>query len=123
MLVLLTRDLFFASKVTGTAAALGLAAVSASSLERLQELLDEVAVTGVLIDLGSGVAPEEVMTRLPESTRPRTLAFGAHVDTAALQAAEAAGFAHVMPRSRFSAELPRLLRELASMSSAEETQG
>jgi hypothetical protein len=38
------------------------------------------------------------------------VAFGPHVDANALVAAKAAGCQVVMPRSKFSAELPDLLR-------------
>lgn len=114
MLVLITRDLFFSSKVTGTAAALGLPAVTAAGLDRLQELLDAGDVTGVMLDLGAGIAPADVLALLSPTVRPRTLAFGPHVDTVALQSAVDAGFPTVLPRSRFSAELPRWLRMLAA---------
>ena len=38
------------------------------------------------------------------------LAFGSHVDTDALASAAASGCDPVMPRSKFSAELPDLIR-------------
>ncbi|MGZ3385055.1 MAG: hypothetical protein ACXWNF_09120, partial [Isosphaeraceae bacterium] len=38
------------------------------------------------------------------------VAFGSHVDTEALAAARAAGCDPVMPRSKFSADLPELIR-------------
>jgi len=39
-----------------------------------------------------------------------TVAYGSHVDKARLDAARAAGCDEVLPRSKFSAELPDLLR-------------
>jgi hypothetical protein len=42
-------------------------------------------------------------------TAPQLIAFGSHVDEAALTAAQAAGFDLVMPNSRFSRSLPELL--------------
>ena len=60
MLVLITRDVFFASKVTGTASALGLQAVTAADAGGLPELLAGHNVTGVMLDLGTGVAPAAV---------------------------------------------------------------
>jgi hypothetical protein len=118
MLVLLTRDLFFGSKVTGTAQALGLPVASAGSLDRLREMLTETRVSAVLLDLAAGIAPADVAALVPTGTGVTRLGFGAHVDTAALQAARDAGFELVMPRSKFSAELPQLLRSLTDAASA-----
>jgi hypothetical protein len=42
------------------------------------------------------------------------IAFGSHVDTKSLDAARAAGCHVVLPRSRFAAELPQLLRRYFS---------
>jgi hypothetical protein len=113
MIVLVTRDLFFASKVTSTAAALGLQAITVGGIEQLAQLPELAAVTGLILDLGSGFAPADVLAAMPADCSPKTMAFGAHVDTAALSAATTAGFQTVLPRSRFSAELPQRLRELA----------
>lgn len=109
MLILISRDLFFASKVTGTAAALGLKAITVGSVDQIPD-----DVTGVMLDLNSGVSRADVIAAIPVDRRGKTLAFGPHVDTAALNAATAAGFQTVLPRSRFSAELPRWLQELAA---------
>ena len=38
------------------------------------------------------------------------IAFGSHVDTAALEAASAAGCNLVLPRSKFTLELPQLIQ-------------
>ena len=52
------------------------------------------------------------LRRLPEAGRAGDpfVAFGSHVDTEALAAAGAAGCDPVLPRSKFSAELPDLIR-------------
>jgi hypothetical protein len=42
--------------------------------------------------------------------RPELIAFGSHVDEAALSAARDAGFDRVMPNSRFHRELAELVR-------------
>jgi len=47
------------------------------------------------------------------------IAFGSHVDKARLDEARAAGCDEVMPRSRFSSELPALLRRYSAGSRAE----
>lgn len=116
MIVLISKDLFFASKVTGTAQALGLQAVSCLSVDRLRELIagtpDTPAVRSVILDLSSDIAPSDVASAIPADRAIPRIAFGPHVDTARLDAARDAGFDDVMPRSRFSASLPQLLREL-----------
>lgn len=117
MLVLITRDLFFGSKVIGTAQMLGVPALYCASLEPLTDLLGPQAKTemsAVILDLGSGIAPADVMAKLPGDRVVRCMAFGAHVDTAALAAAREAGCDPVWPRSKFTAELPQLLRDLCS---------
>jgi len=109
MIILLTRDLFFGSKVTSTANSLGLVARLCGSREQLQSLLAENEVNGVILDLSSDIPPADVKGLLPTDSRIRCIAFGPHVDTEKLAAAQAAGFDEVLPRSRFSAELPQLL--------------
>jgi hypothetical protein len=112
MLVLLSRDLFFASKVTGTAQRLGLSAVTVPTVAALRERLSAGDVTGVMLDLGCGILAADVAGACP-LPRPKLLAFGAHVDVAALESAVQSGFDDVLPRSKFSAQLPELLRGMA----------
>ena len=52
----------------------------------------------------------DLVASLSAVSRPTAIAFGAHVLAAQLQAAQKAGCEIVLPRSRFSAELPELLR-------------
>lgn len=107
--LLLTRDLFFSSKVTGTAQALGLRVGVEPDPSRVAERVAGCRL--LLIDLD--VAPLDVaalVASLPSRAQVRIVAFGPHVNAARLQEAHEAGCEEVMPRSRFSAELPRLLR-------------
>ena len=68
---------------------------------------------GVLIDLELGDEALQMITvvkaRDPEL---QVVAFGSHVATAQLQAAHARGADTVLPRSRFNATLPQVLRQL-----------
>ncbi|MBI1348050.1 hypothetical protein GC163_17390 [bacterium] len=114
MIILLTRDLFFGSKVTSTANSLGLVAKLCGSREQLESLLATQEASGVILDLSSDVTPGDVRSLLPIDANIRCVAFGPHVDTDKLAAAKAAGFDDVLPRSRFSAELPQLLQQLAA---------
>ena len=68
----------------------------------------------VFVDLAAGdlVTPASTLRPIRELAGPETpfVAFGSHVDTEALAAARAAGCDPVMPRSKFSAELPELIQ-------------
>jgi hypothetical protein len=108
--LLLTRDLMFLSKVTGTAAQLG---VRIESVGAVDQLLSRAAasVRVIIVDLGlNDIDLPSLVSGLP-APRPLLIAFGAHVDVDRLASAQAAGFDLVMPRSKFSATLPELLRD------------
>lgn len=112
--VLVSTDLFFGAKVTGTAQALGLNVRQAFSQAAFVDVLQSSTPRGVILDLMSAVSPAEVVSLFPGPDRPLLIAFGPHVNTAALQAARDAGFDLVLPRSRFTETLPELLRQLAA---------
>ena len=111
--ILLSRDLIFTSKVTGTARELGYRVMTAGNLALAQAIIEEWQPRVVFVDLAAGelAAPGALLAlqRLAGAETP-FVAFGSHVDTPALAAARAAGCAEVMPRSKFSAELPALIR-------------
>lgn len=109
--LLLSRDLFFASKVTGTAGALGLTVRSGSSLETLREAVTAGELKLVILDLDCpGISPSEVIEALPIGSEIVTVAFGPHIHEEQLAAARHAGFQHTLPRSKFSAGLAEFLR-------------
>lgn len=114
--VLVSADLFFGAKVIGTAQALGLNVRQAFSQAALVDVLQAPLPRGVILDLMSAVTPAEVAALFPGPARPLLIAFGPHVNTAALQAARDAGFDSVLPRSRFTETLPELLRQLVASS-------
>jgi hypothetical protein len=110
--LLLTRDLMFTSKVTGTASALGLKFETLGSVEHLWTKVVESQPRAVFVDLGClDCSPLVVMEYLNFQSRPTVIGFGSHVDVERLESARAAGFDKVLPRSKFSASLPELLRE------------
>ena len=111
--LLLSRDLIFTAKVTGTASALGYKVIVAGNAALASAMLAKWTPTVVFVDLAAGdlVAPASIL-RLREVAGPETpfVAFGSHVDTKALAEAAEAGCDPVMPRSRFTHELPALIR-------------
>ena len=109
--LLICQDLFFGSKVSGTAGQLGISVSTVASVAQAIERTGQPGCRLILLDLGmQGVDPAELMNALTEDVRPRVVAFGAHVHEAQLEAARQAGCDDVMPRSRFSATLPEILR-------------
>jgi hypothetical protein len=120
-IILLCRDLIFATKIQGTAQALGIRVKTVSNVSAATESLTERdpahPPTLVLVDLGEATwnSPEN-LSKIRAAVRPNQAVlcgFGPHVDTASLAAAAKAGFNQVLPRSQFSATLPVLLRKLA----------
>jgi len=112
--MLLSRDLIFTSKVTGTARALGHRVVVAGDVALAASMIAQWTPRVVFVDLSAGdlVQPAALLA-FRKLAAPGTpfVAFGSHVDTAALAAARGAGCDPVLPRSRFSAELPELIRQ------------
>lgn len=107
--VLISGDLMFTSKVTGTARALGRSAQVCLDAQKAAELAG-TDTHWVLVDLGGRITPSEMAALrqdLPASTR--LLAFGSHVDVERLGAARAAGCDPVLARSEFTARLAELL--------------
>ena len=111
--LLLSRDLIFTSKVTGTARAIGSRVLVAGNSALAAAMIGQWRPKVVFVDLAAGdlvAAPALMAYRLAAGPGVPFVAFGSHVDTAALDAARLAGCDHVMPRSKFSAELPELIR-------------
>jgi hypothetical protein len=111
--ILLSRDLIFTSKVTGTARTLGYRMLVAGNVEPAATMIAEWRPCVVFVDLGAGelVSPEALIG-YQSLAGPEThfVAFGSHVDTEALARARAAGCDPVLPRSEFAAELPELIK-------------
>ena len=111
--LLICADLFYSSKVTGTADALGLKVDVIEHVEELPAKLAESLYRCLILDLSlPGLDPAEVMSALPNETRPCVIAFGSHVMTARLQEARDAGCDEVMPKSQFSGSLPEILKRV-----------
>lgn len=112
-IIAVVDDLFFASKIRGTAEALGVTVRFARSVEAIIQAarLDKPSL--VICDLHSQrVDPIEVARELKADEQLNSiplLGFFSHVQTELQQQAEAAGFDQVLPRSAFSKNLGRIL--------------
>jgi CheY-like chemotaxis protein len=117
--LLVSRDLFFTSRVTGTADLLGIEVQVAGDAQTAAERLTDAKIGCIFIDLAdTGLDVAGFFARLPAGDRPPIIAFGSHVATARLQAARAAGCDLVLPRSRFSADLADLLKKYCGAAGA-----
>jgi DNA-binding NarL/FixJ family response regulator len=106
--LLLSDDLMFTSRITGTARERGLSIKVARNADALQALAREQVPSCVLLDLANPtLVISDVVSNLKVSAPTAFIvAYGSHVDTATLSAARAAGCDVVLPRSRFVEELP-----------------
>ena len=115
--LLLSRDLIFTSKIKGTAAELGFLMMVAGTDSQARSMIETYRPRVVLVDLTAGViAAPSALIAYQEIAGPDAwfVAFGSHVDVDTLAAARAAGCHDVLPRSRFAAELPELMRRYFS---------
>jgi hypothetical protein len=130
--IALVDDLFFQAKMTETARHTG---VDLKTVSDSDAFLREAAANPgalLLLDLNARAKPLEALARLaalsqssaqaqsnaepaeraPANASPRRIiAFLSHVQTDLAAQARAAGCDEVMPRSQFTQELPRILRE------------
>jgi hypothetical protein len=110
--ILLSRDLIFTSKVTGTAQMLGRRVLVAGDVSLALAMIAQCQPRVVFVDLAAGdLVQSTALLAFQKLAAPATpfVAFGSHVDAAALAAARVLGCDPVLPRSRFSAELPELI--------------
>lgn len=110
-IVALVSDLVFRGKIDATARAVGAEVEFVSSCTALSDTLQAGKTAKVLIDLGLPAGESLQAIRIVRDHDPdlTIVAFGSHVDQAALQAAADAGADQVMPRSRFAAQLQTII--------------
>jgi DNA-binding NarL/FixJ family response regulator len=102
-------DLFFQMKLAETAKHLGLEVKVASNPDSLLELLTPPPVLAIF-DLNARSSPLDAAQRLrAEQPNLRIVGFLSHVQTDLAAKAQSAGFDEVMPRSKFSMQLPQIL--------------
>jgi DNA-binding NarL/FixJ family response regulator len=110
--LLLSRDLIFTAKITGTARELNCRVLWADSPAQVSHLFELCRPRVVFVDLSAGelVRPDALMAYKQMAPTTPFVAFGSHVDSASLAGAAAAGCDPVLPRSRFVSTLPELIR-------------
>jgi hypothetical protein len=109
-ILVLCRDLMFASKIRGAAAAAG-------DGVKIQLLRDPAQLEGLdgaalIVDLGQDGALDAGAQWKSAHPTVRAIGFVSHVDTATIAAAKAAGFDDVLTRGQFDATVTTLLPAL-----------
>ncbi|HBB97340.1 MAG TPA: hypothetical protein DC054_18330 [Blastocatellia bacterium] len=107
-------DLFFASKIRGTAEQAGIPVSFARKIEGLIESALQNQPAVIIVDLHSQkIDPIELARQLKADERLRDIplvGFFSHVQTELQQQAQTAGFNQVMPRSMFTKNLALILQ-------------
>jgi hypothetical protein len=115
--IVLSRDLFFTERVTATAEALGFRMLRIGDPAQAGTVLQERRPRLVVLDLTAGdLVGSAAVAGYRQVTGPAAwyVAVGPHVQGDLLDAARQAGCQVVLPRSKFSNELPVLLRRYFS---------
>jgi DNA-binding NarL/FixJ family response regulator len=112
-LVVAINDLIFATKIRTTADRLGVSSLTTRDSSQIDGILDEHKPTLLLIDLNtlSPGAVDVVRAGCTHACAPVVIAFVSHVDERLAREAVDAGAHHVLPRSKFSADLPDIISE------------
>lgn len=112
--LMLTDDLIFFSRVSGSARAAGLAVRMVRTPADLIAAARTEPPSGVILDLHNTELDLPVLlVQLKETcpTMPRVTAYGAHVEAATLRAAREAGCDLVVARSKFVKEVEEKIAE------------
>src|SRR6266581_7309893 len=111
--IAIVDDLFFASKIRGTAEQLGVSVRFLRNTESLNQAVLRDRPSLIICDLHSQrIDPIELARQLRADEQLRSiplLGFFSHVQTELQRQAEEAGFDRVMPRSAFSRNLADIL--------------
>ena len=106
-------DLFFASKIRGTAEQLGVTVSFPKTSEAVIEGALQNSPAMIILDLNSQqIDPIELAKQLKADARLQEIplvGFFSHVQTELQQQAQAAGIDRVMPRSAFTTKLPQII--------------
>jgi hypothetical protein len=107
--VAVLNDLIFETKIRSTAQTMGIETTVVRSPAALSAELDGIRPSLLVVDLNTA-GVDAVAAGNVHSPRPYIVAFVSHVEQDLAKQAAEAGADQVMPRSRFTAELPRILQ-------------
>jgi ActR/RegA family two-component response regulator len=108
--ILLSDDLIFASRITGTARARGLEMKTARTVEQVRQMASAGPPACVIVDLHHPGLDLAALVREIKNAEPCTIVgYGSHVAATLLQEARVAGCDVVLPRSKFVEELAEAL--------------
>ncbi len=111
--VAVVDDLFFASKIRGTAEALGVAVSFPRHADGVREVIRQSPPALIICDLNSEkldlVSLAKALKENPDTRNIPLIGFLSHVQTDLQHAAQEAGFDQVMPRSLFTKNLASIL--------------
>lgn len=122
MIAYFASDLVWATRIKSCADDLGIPARPVRNLDMLNARLADSAVRGLIVDLDQPETALALVRRVQEwqsqntpenQRRIRLVAFGPHVETAALGEARSLGCDAVMTRGAFHSRLAEVLRALA----------
>ncbi|MCA9039689.1 MAG: hypothetical protein KDA65_05005 [Planctomycetaceae bacterium] len=111
--LIVCSDLFFTSKVSGTAQMLGFVCESVMSGAKAESVLKEQDdIAGMVLDLTTpGLNLEALLGTASDELKSHTVAFGPHVEKEKFQQAQELGCAAIFARSQFTAQLPEILKQ------------
>ncbi len=114
-IIAVVDDLFFASKIRGTAEQVGVSVTFPHTIESAIEAVAKEGPSLLICDLNSRrIDPIELAKALKaneQTSRTNLLGFFSHVQTDLQREAQEAGFDRVIPRSAFAKSLPQILSE------------
>jgi CheY-like chemotaxis protein len=112
-IIAIVDDLFFSSKIRGTAEQLGVSVSFPRTIEAAISAVAQEQPSLLICDLNSQrIDPMEVAQKIKADEQTKQielLGFFSHVQTDLQKAAEQAGFDRVIPRSAFAKSLPQIL--------------
>lgn len=112
-IIAVVDDIFFASKIRGTAEQIGVAVAFPRSADGVSEIIQGDVPSLVICDLHSQkIDPFELARGLKAKEETRhipLLGFFSHVQTELQREAQQAGFDRVIPRSVFASSLSKIL--------------
>lgn len=107
-------DLFFASKIRGTAEALGVSVSFPRHADGVREVIQRNSPALIICDLHSQkldlLSLAQALKSDPATRDVPLLGFCSHVQTELQRSAEEAGFDEVLPRSLFTKNLAAILK-------------